>query len=180
MSVYDVGRYLPQWAHGGRKHTIRLARKSPQREGDQPHHGWSHHFAHFYKITGKAVPGTVILTHSPAPQESSYSSSLMLGSLGYQWVRSDHGATQMHAPPLPAHVTLVEIPHVPSRDQLLAPSALPHVLSLFTMPLSFTVHKDVHTWSSCSGKQMKPRKTLVFQKLQPGWEPACSVPGGRQ
>lgn len=93
---------------------------------------------------------------------------------------TDHGATQMHAPPLPAPVTLVESPHVPSRDQLLAPSTLPHVLSLFTMPLSFTAHKDVHTWSSCSGKQMKPRKTLIFQKLQPGWEPACSVPGGRQ
>lgn len=35
MSVYDVcvcggAGYLPQWAHGGQKHTIKLANKSPR------------------------------------------------------------------------------------------------------------------------------------------------------
>ena len=64
----------------------------------------------------------------------------MLGSLGYQWGRSQtHGAAQMLAPPLPAHVTLVAIAHMRSRDQLLAPSALPQVLSLFSFHYTFHI-----------------------------------------
>lgn len=93
----------------------------------------------------------------------------MLGSLGYPWVRlQTRGA---------AHVTLLEIPHVRSREQLLAPP--PCLTSSFFSPRlsTFTAPKDVHTHSSCSGKQMKTRKTLIFQKLWPGWEPASSVPG---
>lgn len=61
--------------------------------------------------------------------------------------------------------------------KLLAPP--PGLTSSFFSPRlsTFTAPKDVHTRSSCSGKQMKPRKTLIFQKLWPGWEPASSVPG---
>lgn len=99
--------YLPQWAHGGRKHTIKLAKKSPQREGDQPHHGCSHHFAHLkrsgpYKIrestspqkerkawgglAGKAVPATITLMHSPLQlKPDAWELGLSVGEITDPW-----------------------------------------------------------------------------------------------
>lgn len=94
----------------------------------------------------------------------------MLGSLGYPWVRlQTRWAAQMH-------VTLLEISHVHSREQLLAPSTLPHILFFFTTPL------HVHSSQGCAHMQLLLRETdgvqetLMVQKLWPGREP-CSVPG---
>lgn len=174
--------------------------KEPQREGEQTHHGWSHPLAHLKRsesckirettspqrerkacwgITGKAVPGVITHMHTPhLPRRplqlnpDAQELGLSVGEyllFGFQ----SRGAAQTHTPTLArsrdwwrCHTCTVWIsgqPPLPS-----------HVNFLFTVPLHLQ-----GPWLSTAlyGEQIKYRKTLIFHKLLPCGESACSVPG---